>query len=315
MKTLKTLAAAVLAAGFAAPAMAATTVNIGISGWTGFAPLTLAKESGIFEKHGLDVTLKKVPQASRPLAIASGDLQSAATTVETWIVWNASGVTTRQIFQLDKSYGADGIVARNDVKSVADLKGKNVASSAPGTSPYFMLAWVLNKNGMSTKDVNVVNLEPDAAAQAFLAGQNDAAVTYEPFISAVRDKPDQGHIIATTLDYPMVLDTVGCTPDFLKANPDAAKALADSYFEALDLIKSDPQKSYGIMGADVKQSAKEFEESAKYLKWADKAENAQFFTKEFVDFSNTAADLLLGMGLIKEKPDVSTLVDTSAVAN
>ncbi|TKB11570.1 MAG: ABC transporter permease, partial [Mesorhizobium sp.] len=121
-------------------------------------------------------------------------------------------------------------------------------------------AWVLNKNGMSTKDVTVVNLEPDAAAQAFLAGQNDAAVTYEPFISAVREKSDQGHILVTTLDYPMVLDTVGCTPEFLKANPDAAKALADSYFEALDLIKSDPAKSYESMGADVKQSAKEFEE-------------------------------------------------------
>ncbi|MEQ1939214.1 ABC transporter substrate-binding protein [Mesorhizobium sp. CN5-321] len=308
-------AAAMLVAGAAMPAAAATQVTIGISGWTGFAPLTLAKESGIFEKHGLDVTLKKVPQASRPLAIASGDLQCAATTVETWIVWNASGVTTKQIFQLDKSYGADGIVARPDIKTVADLKGKTVASSAPGTSPYFLLAWVLNKNGMSTKDVNVVNLEPDAAAQAFLAGQNDAAVTYEPFISAVRDKPDQGHIIATTLDYPMVLDTVGCTPDFLKANPDAAKALADSYFEALDAIKNDPQKSYEIMGADVKQSAKEFEESAKYLKWADKAENKQFFTKDFIDFSNTASDLLLGMGLIKEKPDVSTLVDTSAVSD
>ncbi len=316
MKTTVVLAAAlVLAAGISAPATAATSVTIGISGWTGFAPLTLAKEAGLFEKHGLDVTLKKIPQASRPLAIASGDVQCAATTVETWIVWNANGVATKQIFQLDKSYGADGIVARNDIKSIADLKGKSVASSAPGTSPYFLLAWVLNKNGMSTKDVNVVNLEPDAAAQAFLAGQNDAAVTYEPFLSAVRDKPDQGHIIATTLDYPMVMDTVGCTPDFLKANPDAAKGLADSYFEALDLIRKEPEKSYKIMGADVKQSAMEFEDSAKYLKWADKAENKQFFTKDFQDFSNTAASLLLEMGLIKEKPDVSTLVDTGAVSD
>lgn len=207
-KTIVAAAVLALAAAISVPAEAATSVTIGISGWTGFAPLTLAKQAGIFEKHGLDVTLKKVPQASRPLAIASGDLQCAATTVETWLVWNASGVTTKQIFQLDKSYGADGIVVRNDIKTVADLKGKNVASSAPGTSPYFMLAWVLNKNGLSTKDVTVVNLEPDAAAQAFLAGQNDAAVTYEPFISGVRDKSDQGHILATTLDYPMVLDTV-----------------------------------------------------------------------------------------------------------
>jgi NitT/TauT family transport system substrate-binding protein len=285
----KSVFAVIIAAtvGATAPAAAATSVAIGISGWTGFAPLTLAKAAGIFEKHGLDVSLKKVPQASRPLAIASGDLQCAATTVETWIVWNANGVATRQILQLDKT----------------------VAASAPGTSPFFLLAWVLNKNGMSTKDVSVVNLEPDAAAQAFLAGQNDAAVSYEPFLSAVRDKPDQGHILATTLDYPMVLDTLGCTPAFLDTNPEAAKALVDSYYEALELIKKDPDKSNEIMGADVKQSAKEFADSAKYLRWADKADNAAFFNKEFGEFSKTAGDLLLQMGLIKTAPDVATLAD------
>jgi NitT/TauT family transport system substrate-binding protein len=306
-------AALALSMGIAAPAMAATSVSIGISGWTGFAPLTLAKAAGIFEKHGLDVTLKKVPQATRPLAIASGDLQCAATTVETWIVWNANGVAAKQIFQLDKSYGADGIVARGDIKTVADLKGKRVAASAPGTSPFFMLAWVLGKGGLTTKDVTVVNLEPDAAAQAFLAGQNDAAVSYEPYLSAVRDKPDQGHILATTLDYPMVMDTLGCTPAFLDANPDAAKALADSYFEALDLIKSDPDKSNATMGADVKQSAAEFADSAKYLRWANKDENKKFFNAEFQDFSKTAGDLLIQMGLIKTAPDVSTLADTRFV--
>ena len=134
-------------------------MTIGLSGWTGFAPLTLAKVSGIFEKHGLDVTLKKVPQASRPLAIASGDLQCAATTVETWIVWNANGVATRQIFQLDKSYGADGIVARGPIKTVADLKGKTVAASAPGTSPFFMLAWVLQKKPVTSPIVGVTKVE------------------------------------------------------------------------------------------------------------------------------------------------------------
>src|SRR5690606_18677965 len=75
-----------------------TKVAIGMSGWTGFAPLTLAKEAGIFEKNGLDVTISKIPQASRHLAIASGDIQCAATTVETWIGWNAAGVETTQIF-------------------------------------------------------------------------------------------------------------------------------------------------------------------------------------------------------------------------
>src|SRR5881227_2687609 len=117
---------------FAAAAVAAhaedTKVAIGLSGWTGFAPLTLAKEAGIFKKNGLDVSLRKIPQKDRHLAIASGDVQCAATTVETWIVWNAGGVATKQVVQLDKSYGADGMVVRNSIAKIADLKGKTVAA-------------------------------------------------------------------------------------------------------------------------------------------------------------------------------------------
>src|SRR5919197_1447344 len=277
-------------------------VGIGISGWTGFAPLTLAKEAGIFKKNGLDVTIKKIPQKDRHLAIASGDVQFAASTVEAWISGNANGVATKQIFQLDKSYGADGMAVRNDIASIKDLKGKTVAASAPGTSPYFALAWMLKKNGLTVKDVTVVNLEPAAAAQAFVSGQNDAAMTYEPYLSTVRAAPDKGKIIATTLDYPMVMDTFGCTPKFLADNPKAAQALANSYFEALELIKSDPKKSYDIMGADVKQTGAEFESSAKYLRWQDKAANQKFFTGELQQFSKDAAALLIELGIIKSVP-------------
>ena len=314
MKKASVIAAALAAllAGSAAHA-AETKVSIGISGWTGFAPLTLAKEAGIFKKHGLDVSIVKVPQASRHLALASGDIQCAATTVETWIVWNAAGVATTQIFQLDVSHGADGIAAKPGIEKITDLKGKSVAASAPGTSPYFLLAFILAKNGMTMKDVKVVNMEPGPAAQALLAGQNDAAVTYEPYLSSVRAAPDKGKIIATTLDYPAVMDTFGCTTAFLKDNPEAAKALTASYYDALDMIKTDKDKSFEIMGKDVKQSGKEFGESAAYLEWQDKAAAQKFFETTFKSFNEEAADLLLQAGVIKKKPDLTTLADPSFI--
>jgi NitT/TauT family transport system substrate-binding protein len=310
---MKKLFALSLVALAAATAQAQETkVAIGISGWTGFAPLTLAKEAGIFKKNGLDVTIKKIPQKDRHLAIASGDIQCAATTVETWVVWNANGVATTQIFQLDKSYGADGMVVKGNINRIADLKGKTVAASAPGTAPYFTLAWFLKKNGLSTKDVKIVNLEPQAAANAMIAGTADldAAMTYEPYLGAVRAKPEAGKIIATTLDYPMVMDTFGCTPKFLADNAKAAKALADSYFEAVEMIKKEPKKSFEIMGADVKQSAEQFEASQKYLRWQDRAANQKFFAGEHAQFSKEAAELLLEAGIIKAMPDMSKLADT-----
>ncbi|HMO46178.1 MAG TPA: ABC transporter substrate-binding protein [Rubrivivax sp.] len=304
------LAAATLALIGAAQAQE-TKVAIAISGWTGFAPLTLAKEAGIFKKNGLDVTIKKIPQKDRHLAIASGDVQCAATTVETWVAWNAAGVATTQIFQLDKSYGADGMVVKPGIAKIADLKGKTVAASAPGTAPYFTLAWMLKKNGLSVKDVKVVNLEPQAAASAMIAGNQDidAALTYEPYLGAVRAKPEAGKIIATTLDYPMIMDTFGCTPKFLEQNPKAAQALADSYFQALEMIQTDPQKAFAIMGADVKQSAEQFETSQKYLRWQDRSANQKFFAAEHAAFSKEAADLLLEAGIIRQLPDMSKLAD------
>jgi NitT/TauT family transport system substrate-binding protein len=312
----KTLIALCVAALATASAQAQETkVAIGMSGWTGFAPLTLAKEAGIFKKHGLDVTIKKIPQKDRHLVLASGDIQCAATTVETWVVWNANGVAATQIFQLDKSYGADGMVVKPNIAKISDLKGKTVAASAPGTAPYFTLAWMLKKNGLSIKDVKIVNLEPQAAAAAFVAGNADldAGMTYEPYLSTVRSKPEAGKIIATTLDYPMVMDTFGCAPKFLADNPKVAKAIADSYFDAVEMIKADPKKSFEIMGADVKQSGEAFEASQKYLRWQDRAANQKFFAGEHAAFTKEAAELLLEAGIIRQIPDLTKLADTQFI--
>lgn len=310
-KTLRTFIATGIASVGMTAAASAADVAIGMSGWTGFGPLTLAKEAGLFEEAGVDVDIKKIPQKDRHLAIASGDIQCAATTVETFMIWNANGVPIKQLFQLDMSHGADGMATKNDIETIADLKGKTIAASAPGTSPYFVLAWMLNENGLSLDDVTVVNLEPSAAAQAFIAGQNDAAMTYEPYLSAVRDAPDAGKIMATTLDYPIVMDTFGCTPDFIEEHPDLVKALADGYYAALDMIESDPEKAYEIMGADVNQSGEAFGKSAGYLEWQDREASDAFMSGGIQEFYAKAGPLLEEIGIIRQIPETDTLIDTS----
>jgi NitT/TauT family transport system substrate-binding protein len=310
--TGKLVAAALALA--AAPVLAQDAkVNIGISGWTGFAPITLAAQAGILKKNGVDATIKKIPQQSRHLAIASGDIQCAATTAETWLVWNANGVATRQIFQMDKSYGADGMAARGSIAKISDLKGKTIGSQAPGTSPYFVMAWMLKRNGLTPKDLQVVSIDPSPAAQAFLAGQYDAVMTYEPYLSSIRAKPEAGKIIATTLDYPVVMDTFGCTPKFLAGNGRAAKAITESYFQALEMIAKEPKKSYEIMGADVKQSGEQFAKSASYLRWQDRAANRRFFAGELQAFLKEAGALLKDIGIIKSVPDPASTIDTTYI--
>ncbi|MDR2128117.1 MAG: ABC transporter substrate-binding protein [Burkholderiaceae bacterium] len=291
-----------------------TKIALGISGWTGFAPLTLADKTGIFKKNGLDVELKMIPQKDRHLALASGAIQCAATTVETHVAWNTNGVPIVQIFQMDVSHGADGLAVRNDIKSFADLKGKTVAVDAPGSASYFTLAWLLSKNGMRIKDVKTMTLAPQPAAQSFVAGQNDAAVTYEPYLSTVRANAKAGKILATTLEFPHIMDTVGCSPKWLKDNPKAARILTDSYFEALEMIKTDPAKSYEIMGSAVKQSGEAFGKSASYLRWQDKAANQKFFSGEIQQFMKDASVILLEAGVIRNLPEnYSAMYDDSFI--
>ena len=294
------------------PALAQDTkVAVGISGWTGFAPLTLAKEAGIFARNGLDVSIKKIPQASRHLAIASGDIQCAATTVETWVVWNANGVPTKQIFQLDKSYGADGMVVKNDIASIKDLKGKTVAASAPGTAPYFTLAWFLKKNGLSVKDVRVVNLEPGPAAQAFIAGQNDAAMTYEPYLSSVRAAPQAGQDHRHDPRLPDDHGHLRLHAEIPGGEPEGGEGAGGQLLRGGGDDRQGPGQGLRDHGRGREADGRGVREVGLVPALAGPGgEQGASSPGEFEAFSNEAADLLMEIGIIKAKPDIKGIVDT-----
>jgi NitT/TauT family transport system substrate-binding protein len=289
-------------------------IVIGMSGWTGFAPLTLAEDAGLFKANGLNATTKMVPQSGRNLALASGALNCVVTTVDTMITWASAGLPLVQVLVLDRSHGADGMAARPAITTVADLKGKTIATDGPGTTPYFVVAYVLYKNGLKMSDVTTATLEPQPAAQAFAAGRFDAASTYEPYLDEIRKLgPDKGHILVSTLQYPIVIDTLAFQPDFITGNRDAVKALVKSWFDALGMIASDPEKSYGLMGKRVNESGIAFKSDAAYLEWPDRAKQKELFASFLPDFMKDASAVLLETKVIRQVPDLSALVDPSFV--
>jgi NitT/TauT family transport system substrate-binding protein len=142
-----------------------------------------------------------------------------------------------------------------------------------------------------------------------VTGQNDAAVTYEPYLSTVRAKPDAGKILVTTKDYPVVIDTLVFRKDFIQKNPKVVKAVADSFFEALDMIKREPQKSFEIMGAVVKQTGEQFGSSAAFITWTDRAANKVYYAKESAPFIEFAVKVLKSNRVIEKEPVAKEMVD------
>jgi NitT/TauT family transport system substrate-binding protein len=301
--------AVVVATGIAFAAQAQEKVVLGMSGWTGFQPLKLAELAGIFKKNGVDMEIRFIPPVQRSAALASGALNAAATTVDQHIVWSSAGIPTVQVALIDKSNGGDGLVVRNNINSIKELKGKEVNVDGPGTVQHFMLSYILEKNGMSIQDVIRVTLGAQPAAQAFVAGQGDAAITYEPYLSTVRAKPDAGKILVTSKEYPVVVDVLVFKKDFIEKNPKIVKATVDSFFEALDMIKREPDKAYELMGSVVKQPGEAFAKSAAFIAWQDREGNKAYYAKEHKPFVDFAVRVLKFTRVIQKEPKAAEMVD------
>src|SRR5689334_15039114 len=226
------LCAAVLAIA-AAPALAQTQqaqanpkVVLAMSGWTGFAPFTLGQEKGLFKKHGVDFEIKKMPTQARHAAMAAGEVQAIATTIDTHITYVAAHVPVTQVLVIDSSTGGDGVLVKKGIETFADLKGKTVAVDNPGAVSHFWFAYLLREHGMSMKDVKPTNLGPQPAANAFAAGQFDAAVTYEPYMSgALKSVPDAKILVSSKETPGVIIDTLAFQPEFIKKNPNAVKGV------------------------------------------------------------------------------------------
>ena len=269
----------------------------------------------MFKANGLDVETKFVPQVGRNLALASGALNCVVTTVDTMITWASAGLPLTQVLVLDRSKGGDGIGVRPSIGGIKDLRGKTVAVDGAGTTPYFMLSYVLRQNGMSVRDVTTSTLAPQPAAQAFVAGQFDAASTYEPYLSQIRAMgADKGRVLVTTEDYPVVVDTLAMQPDFIAKNPGVVPALVKSWFDALDMIAREPDRSYEIMGKRINQEGPAFKASAAFIEWQDRAKNQAFMRDGLPAFMREAAVVLKETGVTRTDADLGRLLDPQFIA-
>ncbi len=307
-------AAGLLAAPTALRAQAMPKITIGMSGWTGFAPLTLAEQAGLFRANGIEVETRFVPQRERNLALVGGALNCVVTTVDTMILW-ASAAPLVQVLVLDRSRGGDGIAVRPAINSWGDLRGKTIAVDGAGTTPYFVLAYMMRENGMSIRDITAATLAPQPAAQAFVAGQFDGCSTYEPYLSQVRGMgADRGKILATTLDYACVVDTLAFQPAFIQANPEAVRRVVKSWWDALAMIAREPDRSNEIMGRRVNQTAAQFAASSQYIEWLDQAKNREYMASGLPAFMQKAHTVQREAGVVRQDVNLGALLNTTFVA-
>ncbi len=257
-------------------------ITVTMTSWIGYGLFHLAVEKGFFDDHGVDVTITvNEDESTNPAALESNDLQGDLTTVDTNVRTIAAGVDIVQVLVVDDSNGADGIVATGDIQSVQDLAGKDVGVKVGATSYVFLLS-VLKDAGMTVDDIHVVDMNPGEAGTAFVAGQIDAAVTWEPFLSGAT-KREGGHVLISSADAPgLIVDSLAIRRDWVEAHPDAVVNLIKGYYDAYDYWRSNPGDALSIMAASQGVSTADYKATLPGV--------TMYSPQQIVDFMNAPVD-------------------------
>ncbi|RFU69418.1 aliphatic sulfonate ABC transporter substrate-binding protein [Peribacillus saganii] len=283
--------------------------------WTGYGPLFLAKEKGFFEKNGIDVELSIVEGlAERKQALASGKIDGMATALDVQVTLAASDIPVNVVWILDDSYGGDGILVKNGINDVKDLKGKTMAFEVGSTSHLLALT-ALKQGGLTEKDVEVVQMSAGDAGAAFAAGKVDAAVTWEPWLS--KGSQANGKVLLSTKDLPgIIVDTVSFKEDVIKNRPDDVKAFVKAMGEAMDYWKENKEDADEIMAKGLKIDTAEFVATEEGLKFYSKEDNAELFGTEgkkgsIYEATENAISFYKEQEIITKEPKAEDIINPS----
>jgi outer membrane protein OmpA-like peptidoglycan-associated protein/ABC-type amino acid transport substrate-binding protein len=269
---------------------------VGINTWAGHAPGIVANRGmdpnpqGLYRtKYGLDVKFVLLEDpAAKLAAFRKGDIDVMWNTVDNWAreasILAEQNQRAKSVMMQDWSRGGDGIVSLASIKSVEDLKGKKIACTQ-FTPSHFLLLYLLAQSGLAPEERAAVEKgiiftqDAPAAAAMFKARQVDAAVTWEPDLSAaVTARGDEAHVlVSTTAATNIIADTLCARQELIDRAPDTVRDFIHGWFDGIEAIKSDPAQAYAIVAKALKLDADTVSGMLSGLKLTPFADNAQFY--------------------------------------
>lgn len=184
---MRTIFAALACAGMTLPAMAqdVKTWKHGIIEPKGDGGISLmVGERDFGAKHGLKIEIVKIKNgATAHKALLAGELDSIESSPGAAILAGAHGADIK-IVGCDWPGVPHGLMVRDTIKTVADLKGKTVAVAAPGSLPNLLIGAILERDKLPASDVRFANLGGDLDRyKAVVAGVADAGVVAAEFMA------------------------------------------------------------------------------------------------------------------------------------
>lgn len=307
-------------------------VKFSINVWAGWAPIIHANEgfkpgkiwkTPAGKEFKVELVLIDDPVAMRD-AFASGDIHVGWATVDMLPLLleslrKDSRAMPRIFQQIDWSNGGDGIVVRDSIKTMSDLRGKTVVLAQNSPSQFFILNALINA-GVQPAEVNF-KYTSDAfeAAAAYNADKTiTGVVSWAPDIYNLSDVPGNKLIVSTATANKLIADVWYARADFAKDNHDICEGLVRGIFDSMEILKDQPAKVQVAqwMAEGYAIPASETLEMLADAHWTNYAENREFFLNQnnptnFERTYGTAFFLYKKIRMVDDKVPFDQLVDFS----
>jgi NitT/TauT family transport system substrate-binding protein len=294
-------------------------LKIALNIWPGYGAFFIAKDKGFYQQEGVNVQIEIIQgDPEREAALVAGKIDGIGMTIDNLILLRDKGVLVKAIYKYDGSNGADGIVAKKDISSPADLRGRQVAW-APGTTSHYFLTQVLKDVHLTTKDLNHVAMSSDDAGAAFAAGKLDAAVTWEPWLSKARENPNS-KVLVSTKERPVVEDVLFIREEALNGRKEDVEKFLRACFKATDYWKAHPEEGNDIIARNLNLPLADVQSMLSGIKVMDYEDNRKFFGTTSTSSPahqayKNAVEAWMQEGLIKKPSRPEDGIDGSFIAN
>ena len=247
-------------------------IRIAHVSWPGYEPLPLAESEDLY--HDVQVMNYRVGSATEVIrAFEQNIVEVAAVTLDEAIVLQSRSKQPIYIIAvLDISDGGDAIIAKKEIASVSDLKGKRIGLESSALGAFFISRAVDSAPNLSLEQMTIVPILYDHHFTSFISGDIDAIVTFEPIKSMILKS--HGHVIFDSRAIKNEIVDVLITKQLvIEKRADEIKALITGYFRALEFIEKHPNKSLLKMAKFEDVSVSSFRQSLSGIRIPDITEN------------------------------------------
>ena len=294
-------------------------LRVGLVEWPGYAPFYLAQELGYYGDAKTDtpielvnfVDIADILRAYRQQQIGAicatlSDVMQLADTIP----------DQRFVMMIDESAGADVILAKPSIKSLADLKGKRIGSDLSILSS-FILVSALKKANLTLKDVEIVAVGISGQVQAYKSDRIDAVIAFDP--ARAQLLRIGAKVIFDSSQIPgEIVDVMATSQAVLTQYTPTFQVITQGFFKALDYLKKNPEDAIDRMSKRQKMTPDEFKETLRLLPLSNYQTNQKMLDREtspLISVAQKLNQIMIEEKLIQNPIDIKSFLTKAALSS